>query len=102
MVLCLVLGEIATRNTDLIRPERNDYNRPNAPQRQYLPCNALSIEKVTGIPRETVRRKIAKLLDLGWIERLRMICILFQTNQKRYLPHLMMLNYLTLLIRFIK
>lgn len=69
MVLCLVLGEIATRNTDLIRPERNDYNRPNAPQRQYLPCNALSIEKVTGIPRETVRRKIAKLLDLGWIEK---------------------------------
>ena len=31
--------------------------------------NALSIEKVTGIPRETVRRKIAKLLDLGWIEK---------------------------------
>lgn len=69
MVLCLVLGEIATRNTDLIRPERYGYNQPNASQRQYLPCNALSIEQVTGIPRETIRRKIAKLLALGWIEK---------------------------------
>ena len=38
-------------------------------QRQYLPCNALSISDVTGIPRETVRRKLAKLVDLGWIEK---------------------------------
>ena len=36
---------------------------------QYLPCNALSISDVTGIPRETVRRKLAKLVDLGWIEK---------------------------------
>ena len=37
--------------------------------RRLRPCNALSIAEVTGIPRETVRRKLGKLLDLGWIER---------------------------------
>ena len=37
--------------------------------KSLLPCNALSISDVTGIPRETVRRKLAKLLALGWIEK---------------------------------
>ena len=27
------------------------------------------VSDVTGIPRETVRRKLAKLVDLGWIEK---------------------------------
>ena len=63
LTLCLVLGEIASRNTERFYDERRGY------QRQYLPCNALSISDVTGIPRETVRRKLAKLVDLGWIEK---------------------------------
>lgn len=32
-------------------------------------CNALSISESTGIPRETVRRKIKWLEERGWIER---------------------------------
>ena len=70
LTLCLVLGEIASRNTERFYVERRGY-QPSSfnGQRQYLPCNALSISDVTGIPRETVRRKLAKLVDLGWIEK---------------------------------
>lgn len=71
LTLCLVLGEIASRNTERFYDERRGYSGAlNANgQRQYLPCNALSISDVTGIPRETVRRKLAKLVELGWIEK---------------------------------
>jgi DNA-binding IclR family transcriptional regulator len=31
------------------------------------PCNALSISEATGIPRETVRRKIDMLINKGWV-----------------------------------
>lgn len=70
LTLCLVLGEIASRNTERFYDERRGYQmvHPGTP-RQLLPCNALSISDVTGIPRETVRRKLAKLVDLGWIEK---------------------------------
>lgn len=34
------------------------------------PCNAYSIAAATGLPRETVRRKIVRLVELGWIHRL--------------------------------
>jgi hypothetical protein len=32
------------------------------------PCNALSVSAATGIPRETVRRKVKGLLARGWIQ----------------------------------
>ena len=71
LTLCLVLGEIASRNTERFYDERRGYQPrlPNTPEPQLLACNALSISEVTGIPRETVRRKLAKLVDLGWIEK---------------------------------
>jgi hypothetical protein len=34
------------------------------------PCNAMSVSQSTGIPRETVRRKIRKLLDKGWLRQI--------------------------------
>ena len=34
-----------------------------------FPINASRLADVTGIPRETVRRKLMKLEELGWIER---------------------------------
>lgn len=38
--------------------------------REFLrPCNAMSISASTGIPRETVRRKIAWLVEKGWIQK---------------------------------
>ena len=33
-------------------------------------CNALSISKSTGIPRETVRRKIRALIKRGWLKQI--------------------------------
>ena len=71
LTLCLVLGEIASRNTERFYDERRGLQprSPNAPEPQLLDCNALSISEVTGIPRETVRRKLAKLVDLGWIQK---------------------------------
>lgn len=33
------------------------------------PCNAMSISQSTGIPRETVRRKIRELIARGWLRR---------------------------------
>ncbi len=78
LTLCLVLGEIASRNTERHFDERRDISRStNISQNLLLPCNALSISDVTGIPRETVRRKLAKLLALGWIEK----------NSGRYVRH---------------
>ena len=32
------------------------------------PCNALSVSNATGIPRETVRRKVRWLQQRGWLE----------------------------------
>lgn len=36
---------------------------------ELKPCNAYSIAAATGLPRETVRRKIVRLIELGWIVR---------------------------------
>jgi hypothetical protein len=33
------------------------------------PCNAMSISQSTGIPRETVRRKIRQLVAKGWLRK---------------------------------
>ena len=33
------------------------------------PCNAMSISQSTGIPRETVRRKIRQLVAKGWVRK---------------------------------
>jgi hypothetical protein len=36
----------------------------------YLrPCNAMSVSASTGIPRETVRRKIRWLVEQGWVQQ---------------------------------
>jgi hypothetical protein len=38
-------------------------------QARFRPCNAYSIAAATGLPRETVRRKIVRLVELGWVTR---------------------------------
>lgn len=34
------------------------------------PCNAMSVSASTGIPRETVRRKIRWLIEKGWVRQI--------------------------------
>jgi hypothetical protein len=78
MAEIIVLGEIAQRNASRVfaatpsngatPPE--EVLRDPARRRDYLlPCNALSVAETTGIPRETVRRKVQKLIARGWIAR---------------------------------
>jgi hypothetical protein len=70
----IVLGEIAHHNvsarlnklTEALRhqaePLPESWGRP-----RYLPTNAFSIAQATGIPRQTVRRKIRALIERGWL-----------------------------------
>lgn len=82
LALPIVLGEIAIRNLQSVfqlRPEE-PYDVLNLEteraiiERRYTsehlrPANALSIAMATGIPRETVRRKVEKLIGRGWVRR---------------------------------
>ncbi len=70
LTLCLVLGEVATINTQNIKAE--DLRRQGfSPERIDLlsPCSAAMVHESTGIPRETVRRKLFKLVELGLLTR---------------------------------
>lgn len=82
----LILGEIAHHNVQKISSR---HRAPNAMMNEALlqtqtvksysevpdigelikHCNAFSISASTGIPRETVRRKIQWLQEQGWIEK---------------------------------
>lgn len=75
LVKIIVLGEISLRNVDQFfrkagaqAPEKL---LDDAARRTQLmqSCNALSIAEATGIPRETVRRKVEQLIEKGWLYR---------------------------------
>ncbi len=75
ILLPLLLGEIALYNIGVLEnggplgddgdddPDTEAYDCP------LRPCNAYSIAAATGLPRETVRRKICRLVELGWISK---------------------------------
>src|SRR5512137_2057866 len=73
MVAALVLGEIAHRNVEawLAKYENAEEQLQDPGRRETLmrPCNALSIAESCGLPRETVRRKIVKLIERGYVYR---------------------------------
>ena len=75
MAQIIVLGEISLRNVSQFfdkggadTPEKLLDDRQRRDQLMQS-CNALSISEATGIPRETVRRKVALLIDKGWLYR---------------------------------
>lgn len=73
----LVLGEVAHHNFSPMVAKANDAHEFGALARSYresgvppqLPTNAYSISAATGIPRETVRRKIEALIRKGFLRR---------------------------------
>jgi predicted RNA binding protein YcfA (HicA-like mRNA interferase family) len=74
LVLPIVLGEIAHHNIFRLYSLKGDSmevneQAANDPERmKHLePTNAFSISQATRIPRETVRRKIEKLQQKGWV-----------------------------------
>lgn len=82
ILLPILLGEIALHNIGALQngvARRASTRAPQLPVSPPLaceeeacslkPCNAYSIAAATGLPRETVRRKIVRLVELGWIHR---------------------------------
>lgn len=79
LTLFLVFGEIAHYNMSralqaLSMRDAADSARwkklmRSLPERKITPCNALSISNATGMPRETVRRKVKELEKRGWLVR---------------------------------
>jgi hypothetical protein len=76
LAMVIVLGEIGQHNVNhcfsgqgaACRIDQEKTNDP-AVWQQLQPCNAFSLSAATGIPRETVRRKIAALTSKGWLTR---------------------------------
>lgn len=74
LAMVIVLGEISHHNTSdhfnphaLENPRVRELQDEREDWRGLEGCNALSISHATGIPRETVRRKIAELKRRGWL-----------------------------------
>jgi hypothetical protein len=71
----LVLGEIGhtttRRFTEAARHDAIDLRQIDRADIAAVarPCNALSVSLATGMPRETVRRKVRWLAERGWIVR---------------------------------
>ena len=67
--ICL-LNEIAQHNLEPFAREGLAGFPRNAEEMKLMQgCNAFSLSQSTGVPRETVRRKIKQLVKLGWIEQ---------------------------------
>lgn len=73
----LILGFIAHHNISRLSNQQK-YDDPllikdiitgSEKEVTLSPCNAFSISQATGIPRETVRRKVVVLIDKGWVRR---------------------------------
>lgn len=74
ILLPLLLGEITLHNIGVLEStagfsgeEQGDEETDGFATTDLKPCNAYSIAAATGLPRETVRRKIGRLVELGWI-----------------------------------
>lgn len=78
LALVIVLGEIAhhnmavhfTRKDGLPAATVRKLESDAATQDRMPSCNAYSLAQATGLPRETIRRKMARLKELGWIEQI--------------------------------
>jgi hypothetical protein len=74
LVEAIVLGEVAHHNLSAYMADAAKAKRKNVAaatpvpsQGDYLPTNAFSIAQATGIPRQTVRRKVKALVARGWL-----------------------------------
>ena len=83
ILLPILLGEIALHNIGAFESHREPAATVTPPVGQtpsvtdmpmwegcsFRPCNAYSIAAATNLPRETVRRKIGRMVELGWVTR---------------------------------
>lgn len=69
LVSISLLNEIAQHNLEPFSKAGQRGFPKNAEEMKLMRgCNAFSLSQATGVPRETVRRKVKQLVDLGWIE----------------------------------
>lgn len=78
LLLPIILGQVAHHS---VSPVFTSLGEPKAqgdiqhfwekfkPDKVMAPCNAFSLSAATGIPRETVRRKIRQLVRHGWVKQ---------------------------------
>ena len=65
-----LLNEIAQHNLEpFARANGLRFPKNDEEMKLMRGCNAFSLSQATGVPRETARRKIKQLLELGWIEQ---------------------------------
>jgi len=70
LVSLSLLDEIARHNLEPLRQAGlAGFPRDAAQIGMMRGCNAFSLSQATGVPRETVRRKIKQLMELGWVEQ---------------------------------
>ena len=70
LVSISLLTEIAQHNLEpFARGGQVAFPRDADEMKLMQGCNAFSLSQATGIPRETVRRKIKQLVGLGWVEQ---------------------------------
>ena len=69
ILLPILLGEVALHNIGPRKEEEFLRGAGRGWRCELRPCNAYSIASAADLPRETVRRKISRLVELGWIDR---------------------------------
>lgn len=70
LVTLSLLDEIARHNLEpLARDGLPGFPHDGEQLKLMRGCNAFSLSQATGIPRETVRRKIKQLTEFGWVEQ---------------------------------
>ncbi len=72
ILLPMLLAEIALHNIGVLENgSKIEFEETGSDETEcrLRPCNAYSIAAATGLPRETVRRKIGRLVELGWINK---------------------------------
>ena len=72
LTLVIVLAEIAHHSSDPHFPRGSGSGVTLPPDDEVgaLPsCSAYSLAAATGLPRETIRRKISRLVERGWVEK---------------------------------
>lgn len=88
IMLPILLGEIALHNIGTPSPGAGDGDDA-LPECTLKPCNAYSIAAATGLPRETVRRKVARLVELGWVSRRKNGHLYVSSSALHHFGHLM-------------
>ena len=69
LLVLLVIVQRANRHPDFARLDPTDLAEGRIGQIPTLAVNLQSIAESTGIPRETVRRKVNELVRMGWVSR---------------------------------